>query len=65
MFKQIFNIFKSEVTIIKKSELRKENIVKHLVSRHSNGNTSLQQAKYITENVLKQKQKELFSYKFL
>jgi hypothetical protein len=64
MFKHFFKLFQSELTVIADTTKHKENAIKHLISRHSNGNVNLQQAKYITENILKEKQENLFSYKF-
>ncbi len=57
MFNSLISLFTSEVTIINDTTRRKENTIKQLISRHSNGNTNLQQSKYITDTILKQKQK--------
>lgn len=60
-----FNLFKSNITTIKSSTDRKKTVVDQLISRHSNGNINLQQAKYITTVILKEKQEKIFSYKFV
>lgn len=64
MLKKIFKLFTSEVTVIQDSTEQNKNTIKQLISRHSNGNVNLQQAKYITEGMLKEKQKTILSYKF-
>jgi hypothetical protein len=65
MFNKFIRLFTSDITIIEDSSERKNNVVRQLVSRHSNGNVNLQQAKYITKSILKEKQKKVFSYKFV
>lgn len=64
MLENFFSLFKTDVTVINDSKKRREDTIDQLVSRHSNGNVNLQQAKYITEKMLKEKQSSLFSYKF-
>lgn len=58
-------MFQSDITVIADATKHKEDTIKYLISRHSNGNVNLQQAKYITKNILKEKQENLFSYKFV
>jgi hypothetical protein len=63
MLKFILNLFKSDITIIENN--KKDNIVvKNIVKLYSKGNVNLQKGKYITNDGIKQKQKEVFSYKF-
>ncbi len=63
MLKFMLNLFKSDITIIENNN--KDNIVvKNIVKLFSKGNVNLQKGKYITSDRIKQKQKQIFSYKF-
>ena len=64
MFNKFIKLLTSDITTIEDSSKRRNNVIKQLVSRHSNGNINLQQAKYITKSILEEKQKKIFSYKF-
>jgi hypothetical protein len=61
MFDCFIKLFKSEITVIEDITKRREDVIKQLVSRYSNGNANLQQSKYITNDILKAKQKSIFS----
>ena len=64
MLNKFIKLFTSDITIIEDSSKRSDGVVKQLVSRYSNGNINLQQAKYITKSILEEKQKKVFSFKF-
>ena len=63
MLQKIFQLFKSDITTIPQEV--NEDSIKKLVSYYSNGNVNLQQSKYITASMLKEKQKIIFSHKFI
>ncbi len=63
MLKSFFNLFKSDITVIENN--KKDNtIIKNIVKLYSKGNVNLQKGKYITSDTIKQKQEEVFLYKF-
>ena len=65
MLKKFIDLFKSDITVINIKNTKKDSaILKNIVKIYSEGNVNLQQGKYITEDIIKAKQKEIFSYKF-
>ena len=63
MLKNFIDLFKSDITVIKNTK-EDSTIIRSIVKLYSKGNVNLQQANYITKDTIKQKQKEIFSYKF-
>jgi len=62
MFKKILNLFKSDITVIKSQN---KDIMRNIVMLYSKGNINLQKGNYITSNIVKEKQKDIFLYKFV
>jgi len=63
MLNNFLNLFKSDITVIKRTN--KGNIIMNQVTKlYSRGNVNLRKGKYITASSIKEKQKELFPYKF-
>jgi len=63
MLKNFIDLFKSDITVIKNTK-NDSTILRSIVKLYSKGNVNLQQANYITKDTIKEKQKEIFSYKF-
>jgi hypothetical protein len=63
MLKNFIDLFKSDITVIKSTK-RDSEILKKITKLYSEGNTNLQNGRYITSKEIKKKQKEIFSYKF-
>jgi len=63
MLKNIINLFKSDITIVKhKNDTTL--IMNKITKLYSRGNVNLRQGKYITSSSIKEKQKEIFPYTF-
>ena len=63
MLKNIINLFKSDITIVKhKNDTTL--IMNKITKLYSRGNVNLRQGKYITFSSIKEKQKEIFPYSF-
>jgi len=63
MLKKLFNLFKSDITIIEPS-VNNKTLINKIVRLYSRGSISLSNGRYITKEDIKEKQKELFSYNF-
>jgi len=63
MLNNVLNLFKSDITVIKHRNNDKL-IMSQITKLYSRGNVNLRKGKYITSSVIKEKQKEIFPYKF-
>ena len=63
MLTNIIKLFQADITAIQNNKDEK-GILRKLVAKFSNGNINLQREKYITMDILKDKQKRIFAHKF-
>ena len=65
MFRLKLVKFFSRTKLIPVVENDEKKLTNSLISRYSNGNVSLQKGNYLTEQDIKDKEKTIFSHKFI